>query len=134
MGRFILGHETSLVAVFKNSEGLLSISITSSASLISDNFGIITFSEEVSSVSQTLLVLFYLSITSLDSLVSDFAISGAITFFNVISLVTVSKISERLLLIASFLFRKIQILPYLLSRLTCTKMRQEFLKLLQPFS
>ena len=38
------------------------------------------------------------------------------------------------MLIALFLFRKMQILPYLLSRLTCTKMRQEFLKLLQPFS
>ena len=38
------------------------------------------------------------------------------------------------MLIALFVFRKMQILPYLLSRLTCTKMRQEFLKLLQPFS
>ena len=32
------------------------------------------------------------------------------------------------MLIALFLFRKMHILPYLLSRLTCTKMRQEFLK------
>ena len=38
------------------------------------------------------------------------------------------------MLIALHLFRRMQILPYVLSRLTCTKMRLEFSRLLQPFS